>query len=547
MLSTCPTCGFLSLSDQESGRDYDTASVVPHRPAPLSSTDHQRLQTDIVDLENDITILDHQIRRMHASLSDLCRVRKREKSQLEHVRRSSRSPIWSLPVEIIVEIITLAAEDDNGDIYHGVPWVLSHSCRLWRNIVLSTPATWSRIYIDDTMRDQDHPFATHLLQTYLARSKETLLFVSINSSNNIDVILECLAPHHSRLYSLELNVCPPGLKALSGLVVSSLPKLTSLHLSVEGIDISGLMGGSDGLEHAVLVSLYHALDRTVEAFRHADALRDVHLYGMVFSYFKMPLWQLTRFSGDIIGLNEYLLLFYNALELAEADLRLWHPEEFGRWDIPNSGPLWHTQLTRLSLYADIPGLKFIRLPALQYFRIEETRDTKDETFTYDVGSDIHVFLQESECPLETLLLEIPPFQLSSLSLILEACATTLTTLSLRVDLVGARDIYDALTFDGVTCLAPNIEDLSLRDDSSFFSKTGGVDWSFHASFHGDSFCRMVQSRCDLSPRCGDSARLRSLTLCVPYSSRPTETLEKLAELQREGLAVEFHGYSRVAR
>ncbi len=192
------------------------------------------------------------------------------------------------------------------------------------------------------------------------------------------------------------------------------------------------------------------------------------------------------------------------------------------------------------------GSKFIRLPALQYLRIEETQDTKDETFTYDVGSDIHVFLRELQCPLETLLLEIPPFQLSPLSLILEACATTLSTLSLRVGLVGARDIYGALTFDGATCLVPSVEDLSLRDDSSFFSKTGGIDWSFHASFHEDSLFRMVQSRCGLSRVHGDGARLRTLSLCAPYSPRPTETSEKLAELQREGLTVEFHGYSMVA-
>ncbi len=338
------------------------------------------------------------------------------------------------------------------------------------------------------------------------------------------------------------------MKSLCGLIVANLPNLTALHLSFEGIDISGLIGGSDAPEHAVIGSLYHALGRPVKAFRHADALRDVQLPGMVFgSSVEMPLRQLTRSAGDIIGLSEYLLLFKDAVELVEADLRLWHPEEFVRWDIPNSGPLWHTRLTRLSLYADIPGLKFVRLPALQYLRIEETRDTKDETFTYDVGADIHVFLRESQCPLKTLLLEIPPFQLSPLTSILEACATTLTTLSLRVDLVGARDIYDALTFDGVTCLTPNVEDLSLRDDSSLFSKTGGIDWSFHASFHGDPFFRMVQSRCGLSRGRGDGARLRSLSLCAPYSPRPTGTLQKLAELQREGLTVEFHGYSRVAR
>ncbi|KAK0436519.1 hypothetical protein EV421DRAFT_1739478 [Armillaria borealis] len=346
----------------------------------------------------------------------------------------------------------------------------------------------------------------------------------INSSNNIDVILECLAPHHSRLRTLELNVCPPGFKALTGLAVANLPKLTALRLSIEGLDISGLMGGSDGLEQAVLVSLYHALDRHVEAFRHADALRDVHLYGIDFSYIRMPLRQLTRFAGDILDLDDYLLLFKDALELVEADLRMLCPQDLAHPSIPDKGPLWHTRLSRLSLYADIPGLKFIRLPALQYLRIEETRDTKDETFTYDVGADIQVFLRESQ-----------------------SCATTLSTLSLRVDLVGARDIYDALTFDGVTCLAPNVEDLSLRDDSSFFSETDGIDWSFHASFLRRF---LVQNWC--SRGCGPSrdrgdGRLRTLSLCAPYSSRPTETLEKLAELQREGLFVEFHGYSRVAR
>ncbi|KAK0234280.1 hypothetical protein IW262DRAFT_143503 [Armillaria fumosa] len=588
MLSTCQACGFLSLSDQESAsRDHDTISIVPHRPVPLSSTDHRRLQTDIVDLENDIDIIDHQIRRLRASLSDLRRVRKSKKFELARARESSVASIWCLPVEVIVEIIVLAAEGDNGDIYHGVPMVLSHSCRLFRDILLSTPETWSRIYIDDTMRGQGHPFrATHLLQTYLARSKETLLFVSINSSHNIDVILECLAPHHSRLYTLELNICLPGWKSLSWLAVANLPKLTVLHLSVEGIDVSEPMEGPDGVVEA-LGRWYFALGRSVEAFRHADALRDVHLYGMVFLYFKMPLKQLTRFAGDV-SLSKYLLLFRDALELAEADLRLLDPKEPGPWDIVNNRPLWHTRLTRLSLYANIPCLKFIRLPALQYFRIEEIWDTKNGTFKYNVGSDIYIFLRESQCPLETLLLELPPFQLSPLTLILEACATTLTTLSLRIDLVGARVIYNALTFDGVTCLAPHLKDLSLRDDSSscdlsqdrgdgarsgsltlrapypsrptetlerlseleqegLFSETGGVDGVVRASFHEDFFFRMVQSRCDWSLYRCDGARLRSLTLCAPYSSRPTETLEKLSEWQQEGLAVEFYGYSRVVR
>ncbi|KAK0185268.1 hypothetical protein F5146DRAFT_201402 [Armillaria mellea] len=451
--TTCQTCGFLSLSDQENGRvEHNTASIVTHHPVPLSSTDHRRLQTDIVDLENDINTIDHQIRRLRTYLSDLRRVRKSKKLQLRHARKASKASIWCLPIEILLDIIALAAGDDNGDIYHGVPWVLSHSCRFFRNIVLTTPEMWSRIYIDDTMRGQDQPFVTQLLQTYLTRSKDSLLFVSINSSNNIDAILECFAPHHSRLYSLELNVCPPGLQSLNELGVENLPKLTALHLSFESADISGLIGGSDVLEPAAIISLYHAVDGRVKAFRHTGALRDVHLYGMIFSFVEIPLKQLTRFAGDIIGISEYLSLFKDAAELVEADLRAYFPDEFAPWDVPANGPLWQTRLTRLSLYADIPGLKFIRLPALQYLRIEETRDTKNKPFTYDVGSDIHVFLQGSECPLETLLLEIPAFPtLISVTDTRSMCKYADDACPFELTLIGARDIYDALTFDSVSC------------------------------------------------------------------------------------------------
>lgn len=47
-------------------------------PVPLSSANRQWLQTDTIDLENGITFLEQQTRRLRASLSDLRRARERK-------------------------------------------------------------------------------------------------------------------------------------------------------------------------------------------------------------------------------------------------------------------------------------------------------------------------------------------------------------------------------------------------------------------------------------------------------------------------------------
>ncbi|PBK88060.1 hypothetical protein ARMGADRAFT_440552 [Armillaria gallica] len=160
-----------STSNQKSDRDHDVLRAIPNYPVPLSSANHQWLQTDTIGLENDITFLKQQTRRLRAYLSDLRRARKRKEFQLE-CRKSNITPIWSMPVG---EIITLTTDDDNGDgldTHHSTPWVSSHACRLWRNVALSTAAPWSPVYVDDTTRGRNHPFAVQLLQLYLARSKE---------------------------------------------------------------------------------------------------------------------------------------------------------------------------------------------------------------------------------------------------------------------------------------------------------------------------------------------------------------------------------------
>ncbi|KAG7441975.1 uncharacterized protein BT62DRAFT_462277 [Guyanagaster necrorhizus] len=177
MLSACPTCGFLDLSNQKS--DHATLNIMPNQPVAPSSADHQ---TDIHRFgeRHYGPLISKSAVCVHVLPTSIENGRGRNLSW--NIEGSAMSPIWSLPAEIIAEIITLAADDDNSDgldTRHGMPWVLNHVCRLWRNVALSTAATWSRVYIDDTTRGRHDPFATQLLQTYLARSKEIPLSVSI--------------------------------------------------------------------------------------------------------------------------------------------------------------------------------------------------------------------------------------------------------------------------------------------------------------------------------------------------------------------------------
>ncbi|PBK64668.1 hypothetical protein ARMSODRAFT_1087800 [Armillaria solidipes] len=525
MLSACPTCGI--VGPQTSHIDEEPLKVDPHLLL-LSSADRQCVQNNILDIEEDIAVLDQQIRRLRASLSNLRRVRKQKEDQLKR-QKCVVAPIWSLPVEILAEIFILAADDghcvDNLDTRQSIPRVVSHVCQLWRNVALSTSTLWSTLYFDDTTRRRNDPFPTELLQMYLERSKQSPLSFSVNSSNDVTFVLECFASDFHRLHTLEMTLCLPGWKTLSELV-ADVPKLTILHLSFEGAYIHWRR--VDGWEEPVKV------------FLSAPLLNDVRLEGIGISQVHFPSKRLKRFAGDLHLVEECNSLFRNLSEVVEAEL--WVRHMIVSHQIPAEGLTWHTRLRQLSLYSDAPCLGHIRLPALQHFRIEGI----SHYFMPELRSDIETFIRESRCPLETLLLEIVPLHYSSLSSILETCATTLTRLSLRVDMDGAKDVYDALTFDGITCLAPHVDDLTLRDDSCTLGPDRILDWSFEASFHQEAFMRMVQSRWGLPGHRGDGARLRSLTLCAPYSSKPSEILNTLAEFEEEGLAVEFHGYATSA-
>ncbi|KAK0448976.1 uncharacterized protein EV420DRAFT_1566466 [Desarmillaria tabescens] len=436
-----------------------------------------------------------------------------------HCQPYNDTLLSSLPVEILTAIFQFAvdgSEYDDLDVKHSSNWVISHVCRVWRSVAVSTPNLWTSVSIEDDLLIDD-PFtddkAMHLKE-YLSRSNQKPLRITLSSSYDIQKHLEILSPHFTRCTNLDLTITDETLDLLFA-ISSGFSSLRRLTVVVEGRyvfnDIQpGLSPSLSGLPF-------------ISSFGKAPCLRDVLLQGVGISYLELPLTKLESFTGDIYRYSEYKLLFSSAPQLITATLNvLCAAATF----IILPEPLIHVKLHTLSLYTDIECLRGLRLPSLEVFRIQQI---------YSGGHHCYIaeLIRESGCPLRSLYLEVPALPWSELQPIIEECSSTLTSLSIRVNNSSASQVHDALAFNGASYLAPCLKELCIRDDDYSLNK------GFEASFHKITFFSMVFWRW-YSKRV---TQLKSLTMCAPYSPRPDEALRKLQELEEDSLNVEFHGYA----
>ncbi|PBK62398.1 hypothetical protein ARMSODRAFT_1089157 [Armillaria solidipes] len=447
-----------------------------------------------------------------------------EEHQILHCEPYNDSVASSLPVEMLGEIFQLAVDGDLGltecdvlDVKHSPNWVISHVCRAWRSVALSMPIIWTSVYIEDDsdlLMLDDVPFTDNratLLREYLARSSQYPLRVTLSSSYDIQKHLEILLPHFDRCTDLSFTIDKEALNTLS--------------------TFSGEFSGLKRLS-IVIDDFFHSAEPAsttadIDCFRKAPNLRAVSLHGMSFLHLQLPFTQLRSFTGDISNFVEYLELFFLASQLTTATLNVCciHPP------FPLPVPCSHTRLHTLSLYADFQCIRDLRLPALEVFRIE----------LFSSGGYHHItkLFQDSHCPLRSLYLEVPAIRWSHLQPILKACSSTLTSLSIRVNILSALAVYNAFTLDGASCLVPRLEELCVRDDSGMPLHRQNQD--VEVSFADNTFLDMVLWRRG-SESNGEVAVLKSLTMCAPYAPRPDNTLKELQELEEGGLKVEFHGY-----
>ncbi len=435
-----------------------------------------------------------------------------EEHHFFHRESYNDSAVSSLPVEILVEIFQLAVDGllcfvdfDVLEVQLSPNWVISHVCRAWRSVALSTPSLWASVCI---VYDPFTDDKAMLLQEYLSRSSQYPLCVTLSSLYDIQKHLEILFLHFNRCTDLDLTVGDEALKTLST-VSSQFLGLKSLTIVID--DIYDHPGHSRDPSYTT---------QRVNLFCEAPHLQEVSLHGISIFYLRLPFSQLQSFTGDISQDHEHLILFSLAPQLITATLYLCSdPLPFTL-----SVPFSHTKLRTLSLYTSIHCIRDLRLPALEVFRIERIKS----------GGYRHIaeLFRESHCPLCSLYLEVPALPLSTLRPILEACSSTLTSLSIRVNEDSALGVYNAFSLEGTSCLVPRLEELYVRDDL----RPPAID--VEVSFADDTFLDMVFWRRDSD---GEVALLKSLTMCAPHSPRPF-ALWELKALEIEGLKVEYYNY-----
>ncbi len=127
------------------------------------------------------------------------------------------SDVSSIPSEILVEIFRWLGELGSGyddlDVKHSPNWVITHVCRTWRSLAVSTPSLWASVSIEDDLLIDD-PFTddkAKLLQEYLSRSGQNPLRVTLSSSYNIEKHIEILSPHLPRCTHLDFTVTAEAL------------------------------------------------------------------------------------------------------------------------------------------------------------------------------------------------------------------------------------------------------------------------------------------------------------------------------------------------
>ncbi|KAJ7430424.1 hypothetical protein B0H11DRAFT_943375 [Mycena galericulata] len=163
----------------------------------------------IEDIERQILDLNTAIQELRAE-QDLI------KKQLDEYKY----PILALPNEIVSEIfihflpVYPLCPPQTGLLS---PILLTHICRKWREIALTTPALWRAILIchDKNLNEEQQ---VHALEIWLSRSGCCPLSIHMEDFDSIsmDECIEVIAPHRARLEHAKLQMTQDGVQSIQG-------------------------------------------------------------------------------------------------------------------------------------------------------------------------------------------------------------------------------------------------------------------------------------------------------------------------------------------
>ncbi|KAJ7817821.1 hypothetical protein B0H13DRAFT_2456665 [Mycena leptocephala] len=251
----------------------------------------------LADLEADrarVADLESQILHLEQSLSTLREEKMLAQKQLD----SYKYPVLTLPNEIVSEIFIhfLPAYPEypppTGLLS---PTLLTHICRTWREIALSTATLWSAIgtsYDDDLSLKQQ----IQIFDLWLKRSRFCPLSLRIVAETGVAKIFAVVVPHRARWEHLELGgLSPSHLPIIEG----PMPLLRHLSLGL---------------------SEYPATN--VLAFRDAPLLRTVVLSPDAASSVILPWAQLTSLTLCSFYPRECVPVLQKTLNLVHCELEV---------------------------------------------------------------------------------------------------------------------------------------------------------------------------------------------------------------------------------
>ncbi|KAJ7368768.1 hypothetical protein DFH08DRAFT_947663 [Mycena albidolilacea] len=307
------------------------------------------LRAQVSDLNSAISRQERILDDMRSRLQDL-------QSQLESIAY----PILTLPPEMTSEIFIHCLPSKR---YMGVvntdeaPLLLTHVCRVWRQIAISTPALWATFDIDDMWR---LPRLAEIAQTWFK-----LLQLNVEDFEDANTHL------------------------VESSVFTMLQKLS--------IEIDNNRKNSD----AVVI------------FNNVPLLHEVIMIAVAPSFAVLPWQQLTKFTGEVYEVKECIeaiRLMPNLLECVFS--AFWRDDgdanRFGTVSHPNMQHFTLSELSESTLYRpyrpfSIKILTLVTFPSLETLKISEM-----DNFGAEEAEALDSFLQRSSPPLRKLA--VHPFE-----------------------------------------------------------------------------------------------------------------------------------------
>ncbi|KAJ7804398.1 hypothetical protein B0H14DRAFT_2612326 [Mycena olivaceomarginata] len=300
--------------------------------------------------------------------------RVRQERNLVQLRLDAyKYPVLTLPNEIVAEIfIRVLPVYPRCPPLTGIlsPISLTHICRLWREIAISTPVLWRAVALGYDVEVSSQPQA-HIIDLWLERSGSCLLSINfdIDSDEWVEAskALSTVTAHHSRWEYLKLvyENDASGLLAIKG----SMPTLCHLHLEL--------------------------VEANPVSFREVPLLRSGVLDDIAASSIVLPWAQLTSLALRRISLHGCAPILKQTPNLVHCDLQLFFVE-YPHFDI--TLPC----LESLALNTPDPFgpvhqyLTLFITPALRRFRIPE------HFLGPDAIRSLTAFITTSRCELQEL-------------------------------------------------------------------------------------------------------------------------------------------------